>query len=466
MNIKISTVILCALICAFYFLQNSHLLIFCLFFLSFCLLFINKPKFTLILFGIFLLFQEIIERYSLPYVRNLDELIIMSMFIGLFLSKLINRQKFLRTSIDFPVIVFITIGSISSLIAGLTSVFVCLSGILLMVKGFLVFYIFSNIIFKEDDVKVFIRIFFWVGIIIILGGIGELFFPSIFSKYLGIYPSYRQGMRTMQSFFGHPGGFAFYMFLMYSFSLALFIIKNKSRYIIVSFICLVGIVFTLRRTTIFSAGITPALLMGILVLLREKQVKIRKIVPYFGIISLISIIFSGIFIAIYKDLFLGYFFHSGATRNLMSQAGLRICFDYFPFGAGFGTFGSWMSVLSYSPLYYKYGLSNIWGLSPEYFKHITDIFWPSILAETGIFGFLTFCLILIKIFSLCFEGIKKLESQTLKIFTIGTCLLLISSIIESAKGTVYEISMFVYFYFGSVGIIYSLLKENNLKVNK
>ena len=66
----------------------------------------------------------------------------------------------------------------------------------------------------------------------------------------------------------------------------------------------------------------------------------------------------------------------------------KIIWDYIPFGPGMGTFacnGAWKC---YSPLYYKYGLNNIWGLN-EGGGFICDAFYPS-LAQYGLFGIFLF----------------------------------------------------------------------------
>lgn len=67
----------------------------------------------------------------------------------------------------------------------------------------------------------------------------------------------------------------------------------------------------------------------------------------------------------------------------------KILWDYFPFGPGMGTFacnGAWRY---YSPLYYKYELNQVWGLTPGG-GFICDAYYPS-LCQYGIFGLFLFC---------------------------------------------------------------------------
>lgn len=65
--------------------------------------------------------------------------------------------------------------------------------------------------------------------------------------------------------------------------------------------------------------------------------------------------------------------------------------DYVPFGSGLGTFATNAAATYYSPLYYDYNLSAIWGLSPEFTAFMADAYYPT-LAEFGLVGILFFIL--------------------------------------------------------------------------
>lgn len=59
--------------------------------------------------------------------------------------------------------------------------------------------------------------------------------------------------------------------------------------------------------------------------------------------------------------------------------------DYIPFGSGLASFATAAAAKYYSPLYYKYNLSEIWGMSPGFPLFIADAFFPT-LAEYGLVG--------------------------------------------------------------------------------
>lgn len=78
------------------------------------------------------------------------------------------------------------------------------------------------------------------------------------------------------------------------------------------------------------------------------------------------------------------------ARPMTYKTSLRILWDYLPFGSGMGSFacnGAWQH---YSPLYFKYNLDGIWGLSPRAGGFVCDAYYPT-LAQFGIVGVFFFC---------------------------------------------------------------------------
>lgn len=78
------------------------------------------------------------------------------------------------------------------------------------------------------------------------------------------------------------------------------------------------------------------------------------------------------------------------ARPMSYKTSLQILWDYFPLGPGMGSFacnGAWKF---YSPLYYEYNLTSIWGLSPEWGGFICDAYYPT-LAQFGVVGVFFFC---------------------------------------------------------------------------
>lgn len=83
---------------------------------------------------------------------------------------------------------------------------------------------------------------------------------------------------------------------------------------------------------------------------------------------------------------------SGNARTVLWVTSLQILRDHFPIGTGFGTFASYYSGISYSPVYGLYGISGVHGLSEGRTSFISDTFWPMVIGQTGIIGTLGYCL--------------------------------------------------------------------------
>ncbi len=78
------------------------------------------------------------------------------------------------------------------------------------------------------------------------------------------------------------------------------------------------------------------------------------------------------------------------ARPATYTTGLQIMFhDFIPFGSGLGSFGVAAAAKEYSPLYYRYHLDGVWGLTPDNPMFLADAFYPT-LAEFGIVGFVLF----------------------------------------------------------------------------
>ena len=74
------------------------------------------------------------------------------------------------------------------------------------------------------------------------------------------------------------------------------------------------------------------------------------------------------------------------ARPMINKATWEILWDYFPFGCGFGGFGTAAAAVYYSPLWKVYNLNTIWGLN---FGGIVGFHCDSFFgwfAEIGFFG--------------------------------------------------------------------------------
>lgn len=84
-----------------------------------------------------------------------------------------------------------------------------------------------------------------------------------------------------------------------------------------------------------------------------------------------------------------------SARSVLTISGFWLAKIYFPFGTGWGTFGSAPSADPYSPVYTKYGINKVWGLSESFHDFVGDTFWPMLAGQLGIFGFLAFAILIL-----------------------------------------------------------------------
>lgn len=125
-----------------------------------------------------------------------------------------------------------------------------------------------------------------------------------------------------------------------------------------------------------------------------------------------------------------YYADPAQARALLLSTGFHIAMANFPLGMGFASFGTSESIREYSSVYYRYGLSEVHGLSPLTGNYATDSFWAALLGEYGFAGFTVFVGIVLVLFSMCYvHG----EVRTVNYSVLSILLyLLLSSFGESA----------------------------------
>ena len=88
----------------------------------------------------------------------------------------------------------------------------------------------------------------------------------------------------------------------------------------------------------------------------------------------------------------------------------QILTDYFPFGSGFSSFGTFYSGAYYSNIYVEYGIDNVWGMTKNHYNFVADTFYPS-LAQFGIIGILLYLFFWIYILKKAIQYNKKVQNK-------------------------------------------------------
>lgn len=127
-----------------------------------------------------------------------------------------------------------------------------------------------------------------------------------------------------------------------------------------------------------------------------------------------------------------YFFtKSYSPRLLLLRDSITLAIQHFPFGTGYGTFGSAMASERYSILYTQLGYENYWGMGSKDGMFLTDDFWPIVIAQFGVLGLVAFIFIVYYLVkrSLVILKVNKDAGFAMLLIMINT---LINSLAETA----------------------------------
>ena len=163
--------------------------------------------------------------------------------------------------------------------------------------------------------------------------------------------------------------------------LLLLSLRTKA-YIFIAFLVLFILIGEDRLTKIF------ALLFGS----GKEKVKIGRLLLAAAVLGL------AIYVVgkprIEQQVYIGY----PVPRTVLHLVGFTVLMDFFPLGSGFGTFASYLSGRYYSNIYDLYGISNVIGMTREEYNYISDVFWPYIYAQFGIFGLALYVKLIFSLF--------------------------------------------------------------------
>lgn len=213
-------------------------------------------------------------------------------------------------------------------------------------------------------------------------GIGNLFFD------FGMGSEARFGIRASFTFvFDHPTYLVFC-----AAGLTAFLMKDRERNMPFIVMGMFVVLLSLRSKGFAFAGVCLLLL---LTFGKSNRLSVVHIALGLATVALIGM-----------DQYTNYYQSAGYARGELARQAIAVANDYFPLGTGFATYGSAVTaqIDNYSPLYYMYGLSTVWGLAPGAASFLSDTFWPTVLAQFGYFGLIAFVALLIALFVMCYKA--------------------------------------------------------------
>lgn len=328
-----------------------------------------------------LVLQNCLQEF-IPFIRYADELIAISaVAVGVY--RFINNIKrgIKIQFLNYGILITVVVGIISSAVYKYQDWNIVFSDLLLVVKFFLTIYLgeqcFSWIL---GDGGICSTINKHVRFIIYM-----LALLSILDYAIDIFPgTERYGIKSLQLFYGHPTSLTAVMaFLMAVYTAT----SNKKMRLFDILLCCVIASFTLRSKAFALAA--SAVMLYFILIKGKKKINVFYIV--LGAIILYGLAYNQI----------SYYYGvetDGFARQELNEASIEIAKDYFPIGTGFGTYASYFSGVEYSPVYYKYGLNTVWGLTKDNPAFVADTFWPMIIGQFGLIGTIGYIASLIVLF--------------------------------------------------------------------
>lgn len=319
----------------------------------------NNILFWGLLIGV-MFYNYIESKWNFSYTDEILALILISFY----LYRAIKEKRISREFSMFIIVLIVYI--LYSCFLGITSIAAIMTDVVIQMKPYIGFYCIYSLPIRVDDYfKSMMR--------------GVCIMCAIFMLFIGL-----KGAETIEFYMGHVSRLATattILGFLYFYCSA----RTKKNLLIMFLIFSIGV---LSFRSKFYGFYTIAIFIFFFF---EKKSKIKLslkniIVVMLGFLCVIWAAWE----KIYLYLFVGTDSTDLFARSALYMYAPRVLNDYFPLGSGFATYSTWASGLYYSPLYYRYHLDNIYGISPNDISFVADTFFP-VLAQFGYIGIILFC---------------------------------------------------------------------------
>lgn len=402
-----------------------------------------KRKVVLIFFiiNLYLITLQVpLQNKFIPF-RYLDEMFALLIIPCLLYELLIKKKKSIEKK-NLIIIFCFLILNLSGIIANIIYRYQPIKSVMIdfmATNKFILCFFVSRCIFKhlienEKNKKIILInckiLIFFLFILTILDYIFKIFPTNYATRYI-------YGIKSIQLFYGYSAYFTVAItFVFFTMSLCTneYNLKKNIKYFILCFLMMIS---SFRVKTIVL--VIVYLLLMLFTLKWNKRITFNKII----MIGLMVMIIGS------RQLYNYFIKDSNAARSVLLNTSIKIAKDYFPIGTGFATYGTQESGNNYSIVYYKYGIDNVFGLKKGATYFLTDSFWPTILGQFGILGFLSYIIYL-------FVMLKKIDTVSNKFLYLTGISIFIYLIISSISENVFNVSTNI-----GVAIILGILTLKN-----
>ncbi|HEX5045291.1 MAG TPA: hypothetical protein VFV75_20510 [Candidatus Polarisedimenticolaceae bacterium] len=293
-------------------------------------------------------------------------------------------------------------------------------------------------------------------------GMIEMVAPALVRDLLPLTAQGSRGGQTcIVSIFEHEGQAGWFFAFVATVAFSSYVVTRRPLFLATFLFLSLCSVLTLRRKPI--VGLVVMVLVFVLLGRRTNQ-RVRAATLLLVMLLAGAVFFGDTLVGVFID---GYQQYLGGpdpmkvARNAMYLTSFRIACDTFPLGAGFGVFGGYTSRLFYSPVYYEYGLSKVWGLSPENDHFIMDAFWPHVLGQFGFIGLAAYLALLALLWIPVLRVMRQPGSTARRILAFVCVLGFAEALVESTAQSVFETTLSAFFIFGFLAV--SLANERTTR---
>ena len=408
------------------------------------------PRFALPVLFVVLMLQEAIARNvevldpALPgLVRSIDEMLMVATLVRI--AVLIARRDTAWLKLkDFAwALAFVGAGLASSLLHWRGGG-VAILGMFLASKFFIFLLLGLSVRWKDGDAD---RMLAWcipLTIIILATGMFGFVFPGVYEHYFasleGDVSYERGGLNPFALPFVNPGLYGWLMAVMLLGAVTLSIEKRRAGASMTIVGAAIGVLASLRRRPLLGI---PLAIGSALSQLNRRQIAAIAVAATVCAAAL-AVYARDLIDIVVQDTVSSYLdplSRDRTARAALTAGGVTLAVQEFPLGAGFGTYGGYVSQRYYSPLYDQLGLSTIYGLAPESPYYLQDTYWPHLLGETGVIGAVAMLLFL----TATWRRLRKIRTTTLsasqRMIAMFAAMVLVEGVVESIAGPVFEYSL-------------------------
>lgn len=330
-------------------------------------------------------FSRTIERASgLPAATYIDEALIVACIVFLVGGRLVDGKMPRGIPGGKSFVAFIVVGILSSLVTevgfGLMA-----QGAFLAGKALLLAWAVAQVDWAPDDLRRGCKALVPVVVLLLIGSLINLAIPQAWANIFQTlsYVDYRLGgLPSIISFTPHPLDLGALMLFS---AVAIAAYRSQVKKTAMNGWLLVGTigagVLTFRRAIMGAMAATLGMEK-----IREKG--IIAVVAGMLLVPIIATVVWDAIVELASTAYVDYVENADrAARTILTFDSFDVAADYFPFGAGFARYGSYLAAANYSPEYVSRGYPGVYGMGPlPGGRFLTDTQWPAIVGETGFIG--------------------------------------------------------------------------------